>query len=203
MKNWMMGALFCGAVMATGVAAAQAVVGKAAPVFTVNDVTGKPVALADYKGRFVVLEWTNPDCPFVGKHYNSGSMPSTQKEAISKGVVWLSVQTTSKASRDDEVRAELLAWQKSKNAAPSATIVDSEGKLARSYRASTTPHMFVVDPQGTLVYAGAIDSKASTSPADLKTATNYVALALGEAMAGKPVSNPTTRAYGCAVKYPS
>lgn len=203
MKNWITSALFGATLLATNAAMAQAVVGKPAPAFTATDATGKPVALSDFKGKFVVLEWTNPECPFVGKHYNSGNMPATQKEAMAKGVAWLSIQTTAKDGPGDKTRAELQAWQKSKNASPTATIVDWDGKIARPYRATATPHMYVVDPQGTLIYAGAIDSKPTANPADIKTAINYVSQALGEAMSGKTVSRPSTQAYGCAVKYPS
>lgn len=123
--------------------------------------------------------------------------------AMAKGVAWLSIQTTGREGREDTTLAQLQAWQKSKNASPTAAIVDWEGKIARNYRATATPHMYVVDPQGTLIYAGAIDSKASANPADTKSATNHVSQALGEAMSGKPVSRPITQAYGCAVKYPS
>jgi AhpC/TSA family len=180
---------------------AQATVGKPAPAFNATDAAGKPISLSDFKGKFVVLEWMNPDCPFVGKHYNSGNMPATQKDAMAKGVAWLSIQTTAISWGDDKTRAELQAWQKSKNASPTATIVDSGGKIASIYRAKATPHMYVIDPQGTLIYAGAIDSKPSADPADIKTATNYVLQALNEAMANTPVSSPTTQAYGCSVKY--
>lgn len=202
MMNWMVGALVGASLLMADRALAQAVVGKPAPAFSAADVAAKPVALADFKGKFVVLEWTNPDCPFVGKHYNSGNMPAIQKDAIAKGVVWLSIQTTARDGTDKKARAALQSWQKSKHAAPTATIVDSGGTIARAYRATATPHMYIVDPQGTLIYAGAIDSKPSANPADIKTATNYVSQALTEAMAGKPVSRPSTQAYGCAVKYP-
>jgi len=201
MKNWMTGALCTATLLATNAAMAQAVVGKPAPAFAATDVNGKPIALSDFRGKFVVLEWTNPDCPFVRKHYDSGNMPATQKEALTKGVAWLSIQTTVLNWRADDTRAELQAWQNSKNASPSATIVDAGGKIAQDYRAKATPHMYLVDPKGTLIYAGAIDSKPSADPEDIKTATNYVSQAIGEAMAGKPVSRPSTRAYGCSVKY--
>lgn len=195
--NWTFAAL-CGAVLLTSHAArAQAVVGQTAPAFSVTDALGKPVSLADFKGKFVVLEWTNPECPFVQKHYDSGNLPATQKEALGKGAVWLLVQT------GKVQQGELLAWQKAKNSGPTATLLDPDGKLARAYQAKTTPHMYVVNPQGTLVYAGAIDSKPSADVADIKTATNYVSQALGEAMSGKPVSRASTAAYGCSVKYPS
>ncbi|HET7525869.1 MAG TPA: redoxin domain-containing protein [Burkholderiaceae bacterium] len=173
-------------------------VGSAAPAFATKDLSGKTIALADFKGKYVVLEWTNPDCPYVRKHYNSGNMPATQKQAMAKGAVWLSVSTG-----DTHTASELLSWQQTKGAVPTATLADADGKLARAYGAKTTPHMYIVDPHGTLIYAGAIDSKPSSNPADIQTATNYVDQALGEAMAGKSVSRATTQAYGCSVKYPS
>jgi peroxiredoxin len=185
-------------VMLAGGALAQPSVGTAAPTFAAKDLAGKPVALADFNGKFIVLEWTNPDCPYVRKHYNSGNMPTTQKQAVTKGVVWLSVSTG-----DTHTPAELQSWQKTKSATPTATLADADGKVARAYGARTTPHMYIIDPQGTLIYAGAIDSKATSNPSDIATAINYVDQALGEAMAGKAVSRTTTQAYGCTVKYPS
>jgi len=194
----------CGvALLAGGPALGQAVVGQAAPAFSALDTAGKPVALADFKGKHVVLEWTNPGCPFVVKHYDSGNMPATQKDAVAKGVVWLSINTTARDASDYRAPADLQAWLKARNAAASATLMDADGKVGRAYGARTTPHMYIVDPQGRLIYAGAIDSKPTANPADIKGATNYVAQALGEALAGKPVSQATTRAYGCSVKYAS
>jgi hypothetical protein len=145
----------------------------------------------------------NPGCPFVQKHYNSGNMPATQKDAMAKGVVWLSVSSTAKDAGDHLPPAELARWLQSKSGAPTATLIDEEGKLGRSYGARTTPHMYLIDPQGRLIYAGAIDSKPSANPADIKTATNYVKQAVGEAVAGKPVSQAQTQAYGCSIKYAS
>lgn len=194
--------LVCGAaLLSAGASMAQATVGQAAPAFSATDTSGKAVALADFKGKYVVLEWTNPGCPFVQKHYNSGNMPATQKEATAKGAVWLAVNTTAKEATDYLGPAELQTWVKSKHAVPTATLMDADGRLGRAYGARTTPHMYVIDPQGKLIYAGAIDSKPTTNPADIQTATNYVTQALGEAMAGKPVSRGTTQAYGCSVKY--
>ena len=195
-------AMACGAALwGAAAAAAPATVGQTAPAFTATDTSGKPVALADFKGKYVVLEWTNPGCPFVQKHYDSGNMPATQKEAIAKGVVWLAVNTTAKDAGDYMAPAELQGWMKSKNGAPTATLMDADSKVGRAYGARTTPHMYIVDPQGKLIYAGAIDSKPTANPADIKTATNYVTQAIGEAMAGKPVSRASTQAYGCSVKY--
>jgi len=176
-------------------------VGQPAPAFSATDTAGKTVSLADFKGKTVVLEWVNPGCPFVQKHYNSANMPTTQKSALSKGVVWLSVNSTNTGASDYLPPAELAGWMQSKGAATTATLMDADGKIGRAYGARTTPHMYVIDPQGKLVYAGAIDSKPSTNPADIKSATNYVNQALGETLAGKPVSVATTQSYGCSVKY--
>lgn len=188
---------------AAGTARAQAVVGQAAPAFSVTDSRGKTVSLADFKGRHVVLEWVNPGCPFVQKHYNSGNLPGTQQRAIAQGVVWLAVSSTARSASDYRPPAELEAWLKSKQAAPSATLMDDEGRLGRAYGARTTPHLYLIDPAGKLIYAGAIDSKPTANPADIASAVNYVNQALGEALAGKPVSQATTTAYGCTIKYAS
>jgi peroxiredoxin len=203
MKAWMLSGVMAAGLLAAAGASAQAVVGQAAPAFSATDTAGRPVTLADYKGKHVVLEWVNPGCPFVQKHYDSGNMPATQKSATSKGVVWLSVNSTAKDAGDYQSPAELSAWQKSKNAAPSATLMDVDGKVGRAYGARTTPHMYLIDPQGKLIYAGAIDSKPTANQADIQTATNYVNQAVGEALAGKPVSQATSRAYGCSIKYAS
>ena len=184
---------------ANGVLAASA--GQAAPDFTVTDSTGKAVRLADYKGKFVVLEWTNPDCPFVRKHYDSANMPALQKEWGAKDVVWLTVNSTSQSSYEYKTGAQMNSWMQAQGAAPKAVLVDSDSATGRKYAAKTTPHMFVVDPQGQIVYAGAIDDKRSSRQEDVKTANNYVRVALTEAMAGKPVSTPNTTPYGCSVKY--
>lgn len=182
-------------------ASAAVSVGQQAPAFSVTDTNGKTVSLADFKGKHVVLEWVNPGCPFVQKHYNSANMPGTQKETTGQGVVWLAVNSTNTGASDYMVPAKLAGWMKDKGGAPTATLMDADGKVGRAYGARTTPHMYVIDPNGKLVYAGAIDSKATANPADIKTATNYVKQAVGESLAGKPVSIATTQAYGCSVKY--
>ncbi|MES2581599.1 MAG: redoxin domain-containing protein [Pseudomonadota bacterium] len=180
---------------------AQTQVGQPAPQFSAVDTAGKAVSLADFKGKYVVLEWTNPDCPFVQKHYNSGNMQATQKHAAGKGVVWLSVNTTGGAP-DPKLSAELASWVKAQKATPAALLMDN-GKLGQSFGAKTTPHMYLVDPSGKLVYAGAIDSKPSANAGDIASSTNYVKQAIDETAAGKPVSKPVTGAYGCSVKYAS
>ncbi len=186
---------------AVGTAHAQAVVGLAAPAFSVADATGKTVSLADFRGRHVVLEWVNPNCPYVAKHYSSGNMQGTQREATAKGVVWLSVSSTAPEHGDYEPPAALARWMQQQKAAATATLMDNDGKVGRAYGARTTPHLYIVDPKGVLVYAGGIDNKPTANPADVAGATNHVKVALGEALAGKPISLPTTRPYGCSVKY--
>jgi peroxiredoxin len=187
---------FAASVLAATLANAAVSVGQPAPDFKVKDTSGKEHSLSAYKGKYVVLEWVNPDCPFVKKHYDSSNMQATQKSAESKGAVWLSVSTGSGGNA-----SELAAWVKEKGAAPTATLLDSDGKVGKAYGARTTPHMYVINPEGKLVYAGAIDDKPTANKADVKGATNYVAAALTEAMAGKPVSKASSEPYGCSVKY--
>lgn len=179
---------------------ASAAIGQAAPDFTAVDTTGKPHKLSDFKGKTVVLEWTNPNCPFVRKHYG-GNMQTLQKEATAKGVVWLAINSTETASVDYLPPAQLTAWNIEKRAAPTALLMDESGQIGTLYGAKTTPHMYVINPQGQLVYAGAIDSVPSARVDDIKTATNYVRQALTESLGGKPVSVATSRAYGCSIKY--
>ncbi len=196
-------ALVAALACAFATAQASAVVGQPAPAFTATDTSGKPVSLADFKGRHVVLEWVNPGCPYVQKHYNSANMQGTQKDAAAKGVVWLTVNSTASDHGDYLPPAELARWMQGQKAAPTATLMDADGKVGRAYGARSTPHMYIVNPAGTLVYAGAIDSKPTANPGDVASATNHVKVALAESVAGKPVSTPATRAYGCSVKYSS
>jgi peroxiredoxin len=190
------------ALTATAAAAnAQAVVGQPAPAFTAQDSNGKSESLADFKGRWLVLEWTNSQCPFVGKHYGSGNMQRLQKTYTGKGVAWLSVISSAPGQQGYVEAAKANALTQERGAAPSAVLLDPQGKLGRLYGAKATPHMFVIDPQGKLVYNGAIDDKPSTDVADIAGAKNYVAAALDEAMAGKPVTTPSSAPYGCNVKY--
>ena len=178
-------------------------VGQAAPDFTLKGADGKTVKLSDFRGKYVVLEWTNPGCPYVRKHYDSGNMPATQQEAVGKGVVWLSINSTEKASGDYLEPGKLVAWQQERKAKPTAVLMDEEGNVGKAFGARTTPHMYIVNPQGQLVYAGGIDSIPSANPEDIKKAVNYVKQGLAEALAGKPISAATTRAYGCSIKYKS
>ena len=179
---------------------ANAPAGKPAPAFTVTDLAGKPANLADYKGKTVVLEWTNFGCPFVQKHYRSGNMQALQKK-YAGDVVWLAVNSTSRDSSDWTEPAKLAAELKDFGAAPARYLVDEPGTVGKAYGAKTTPHMFVIDAAGKVVYNGAIDDRRSTDPADVKGARNYVAAALDEMKAGKPVSVASTTPYGCSVKY--
>jgi peroxiredoxin len=181
--------------------AASAAVGQAAPEFRVADTSGKAVQLADFKGKTVVLEWVNPGCPYVVKHYGSGNMQATQKSATAKGVVWLAVNTTSSEHRDYLAPAAMAGWMGQHKAAANHTLMDTDGRLGRAYGARTTPHLYIIDSKGTLVYAGGIDNKPTANPADIATAKNHVNAALAEVLAGKQVSEAQTRAYGCSVKY--
>ncbi len=181
-------------------ALANAPAGKPAPAFTVSDLDGKPVHLADYKGKTVVLEWTNFGCPFVQKHYRSGNMQALQKK-YANDVVWLAVNSTNKASADWTDAKALTAQLDDFGAKPARYLVDEPGTVGMAYGARTTPHMFIVDPKGTVVYNGAIDDKRSTSVDDVKSSKNYVVAALDELKAGKSVSTATTTPYGCSVKY--
>ena len=178
-------------------------VGQPAPEIALKDAGGKTVKLSDYRGKYVVLEWTNPGCPYVKKHYNSGNMAATQQDAAAKGAVWLSVNSTEKGHFDYMEPARLAAWQKERKLQAAATLMDEDGVAGKAYGARTTPHMYIVDPQGRLVYAGGIDSIPSNNTDDIKQAVNYVKQGLGEAVAGKPISAATTRPYGCSIKYKS
>lgn len=180
---------------------AAATVGQKAPEFSAKDTNGKTVSLADFKGKTVVLEWVNPGCPYVRKHYSVGNMQSTQKDAASKGVVWLAVNSTETGHGDYLSPAALQKWMGEQKASATHTLMDENGSLGQQYAARTTPHMYIINPQGSLVYAGGIDSIASANPADIKTAVNYIKQSLGESLAGKPISNAQTRPYGCSVKY--
>lgn len=184
-----------------GSAIGAASVGKAAPDFTLTDLEGKTVKLTDFRGKHVVLEWHNPNCPFVAKHYDSGNMPSLQGKYDAKDTIWLSINSTHPAHQDYVGADKLKVYLGDKKAAPDAYLIDAEGKVGTEYGARTTPHMYVINPAGALVYAGAIDDKRSTNQDDVKTAKNYLVAALEESRAGKPVSMPNTPPYGCSVKY--
>jgi AhpC/TSA family len=184
-------------------AQATATVGQAAPNFSAKDVTGKTVSLADFKGKTVVLEWVNPGCPYVRKHYDGGNMQGTQQDALAKNVVWLAVNSTGTDHPDYLPPARLAEWMKKQKAPATHTLMDEDGKIGKAYGARTTPHMYIVDGKGMLVYAGGIDSIPSASASDIPKATNYIKVSLNEIAGGKAVSNNVTRPYGCSVKYKS
>lgn len=176
-------------------------VGQPAPAFTAVDSNGRNLSLADFRGKYVVLEWTNDGCPFVQHYYKQGNMQALQKEYTGKGVVWLSVISSAPGAQGyaDGARANQLTQQR--GAAPSAVLLDPSGKLGHLYDARTTPDMYIVDPNGTLIYSGGIDSVPSTDPDDIAKASPYVKTALDQALAGKPVAQAVTKPYGCSIKY--
>jgi len=185
---------------ATGVLA-EAKIGQAAPEFAVKDSRGANVQLSAYKGKTVILEWTNHQCPYVGKHYGSGNMQALQKETTDKGIVWLTVISSAPGTQghvDGKAADELT---RSRKAHPNAVVLDEQGTVGRAYGARATPHMYIVDKSGTLVYAGAIDDKPTSNKADIATAHNYVRQALADMDKGTPVKTASTRAYGCSIKY--
>src|SRR5437016_11025716 len=178
-------------------------VGSAAPDFSLPDAKGNSHSLSQYKGKYVVLEWFNPECPFVKKHYGSDNMQKLQEQYTSKGVVWLTIDSNAPGTEGsitpDQAQKIMASWKTKQT----ALLLDPESKVAKLYGAKNTPNMVVINPEGKLIYEGAIDSKASPNPADIQSSTNYVKAALDESLAGKPVSNPTTKPYGCSVKYKS
>ncbi len=179
----------------------EAVVGKEAPEFELTDSNGKKKSLHDYKSKFVVLEWVNYECPFVKKHYSGLNMQKLQNTYTKQGVVWLSINSSANGKQGNYLPSEVNKLMAEKRACPTAYLFDTDGKVGRLYGAKTTPHMFVINPNGTLIYAGAIDDKAGVDPNETPQAKNYVQLALDEAMGGKAVSVPKTKSYGCSVKY--
>ena len=182
-------------------AADSPAVGSAAPDFSVSDSKGKTQSVSQYKGKYVVLEWFNPECPFVKKHYGSGNMQKLQEEFTGKGVVWLSVDSAAPGKQGnltpEQAEKKMSEWKTHST----AFLLDQDGKAGKTYGAKNTPHMFIINPDGKVIYEGAIDSKASPNPDDIASSTNYVKVALDESLAGKKVSNPNTRPYGCSVKY--
>jgi peroxiredoxin len=182
-------------------AAESPAVGSAAPDFSLSDANGKTHSLSDEKGKYVVLEWFNPECPFVKKHYGSGNMQKLQSEYTGKGVAWFSIDSSAPGYEGNMTREQAQKIMKKWNTKQTALLLDPEGKAGRSYGARNTPHMFIINPEGKIIYEGAIDSKATPNPDDIASSTNYVKAALDESMSGKPVSNSNTRPYGCSVKY--
>lgn len=176
-------------------------VGEPAPGFSAVDSHGKTDRLSDYKGKFVVLEWHNQGCPYTRKHYESGNMQRLQKEWTGKGVVWLTVISSGPGTQGFVTPAQENEYVDKMHASPTAVLMDPVGTLGHLYDAKTTPQMFVIDPNGTLIYQGALDDRPTTDQKDIAGAKNYVDAALSQAMANKPVSDPVTRPYGCSVKY--
>jgi hypothetical protein len=186
---------------AVALPALAVVPGTPAPDFKGTDSTGAQHSLSEYRGKFVVLEWANQGCPYDRKHYLSGSMEALQKQWTAKGVVWLSVISSAPGEQGYVTPAEENTYLKTMHAAPTAAILDPDGTIGRLYAAKTTPHIFVIDPTGKLIYQGAIDDKPTTDQEDLKGARNYLSETLTEAMSGKPIQVASTRPYGCNVKY--
>src|SRR5205814_5521151 len=182
-------------------AAESPAVGSAAPDFSVPDVNGETHSLSAYKGKYVVLEWFNPECPFVKKHYGSGNMQKLQEEYTGKGVVWLTIDSSAPGTEGnltpEQAQKKMAEWKTRQT----ALLLDPEGKAGRAYGAKNTPDMIIINPEGKIVYEGAIDSKATPYPSDIPNSTNYVKIALDESMAGKPVSTSSTKPSGCSVKY--
>lgn len=180
---------------------ATATTGQAAPPFSLTDTTGRKRSLADNAGKFVVLEWVNFDCPFVRKHYDSNNMQKLQKAYTAKGVVWYSICSSAEGRQGNYAPEKINELLKQQNASPTAYLLDPDGSAGRAYGAKTTPHMYIVNPKGILIYMGAIDNNPSTDITETKNPVNHVQKALDEAMAGKAVSQPSTKSYGCSIKY--
>ena len=201
MKNKLLTTLLTLAASTALFAADSPAVGTTAPDFSLTDSKGKTQSVSQYKGKYVVLEWFNPECPFVKKHYGSGNMQKLQEEFTGKGVVWLSIDSSAPGLEGnltaEQANAKMTEWKTKQT----ALVLDPDGKAGRAYGAKNTPHMFVINPEGKIVYEGAIDSKASSNPADIAGSTNYVKVALEESLAGKTVSTANTKPYGCSVKY--
>jgi peroxiredoxin len=201
MKTKLLTALLALASSSALFAADSPAVGTAAPDFSLTDSKGKTQSVSQYKGKYVVLEWFNPECPFVKKHYGSGNMQKLQGEFTGKGVVWLTIDSSAPGLEGnltaEQANAKMAEWKTKQT----ALVLDPDGKAGRTYGAKNTPHMFVINPEGKIVYEGAIDSKATPHPSDIASSTNYVKVALEESMGGKPVSTANTKPYGCSVKY--
>jgi peroxiredoxin len=191
------------ALVVAGTAHAQPVIGQPAPAFTATDTKGVSHSLSDFRGKTVVLEWTNHDCPYVKKHYDTGNMQALQREATAEGVVWLTIISSAPGKQGYVTPDEADALTAERDAAPTAVLFDPEGIAGKAYGARTTPHMFVIDPDGTLVYMGGIDDRPTSSKADVEGARNYVREALTAVRSGQDVPQSTSRPYGCSIKYKS
>jgi peroxiredoxin len=203
MKRVLFALLLTTILAAPALALAKVVVGQAAPDFTLTDSNGKEHSLSEYKGKVVVLEWNNPKCPFVGKHYGSGNLQKQQADATAAGTIWLTINSSAKGTQGDVDGAAANAYVAKVGGEQTAYLLDPDGKVGRLYGARTTPHMYVIDKSGVLRYMGGIDSIKSTDKDDIAKATQYVPQALRELAAGKPVSVPTAEPYGCGVEYGS
>jgi peroxiredoxin len=201
MKTKLITILFTIAASTALFAAESPGVGTNAPDFSVTDSKGKTQSVSQYKGKYVVLEWFNPECPFVKKHYGSGNMQKLQEEFTGKGVVWLSIDSSAPGKEGhltaEQANQKMTEWKTKQT----ALLLDPDGKAGQTYGAKNTPHMFIINPEGKVIYEGAIDSKASANPADIANASNYVKAALEESLGGKPVTTANTKPYGCSVKY--
>ncbi|MDR3213452.1 MAG: redoxin domain-containing protein [Azoarcus sp.] len=184
-----------------GSAGAAVDIGKPAPAFAGVGADGRPVALADYKGKTVILEWTNHDCPFVKKHYESGNIPNLQKDAAAQGIVWLQVISSAPGKQGYVDGATARQLNERRGASPAGTVLDPDGKIGRLYDARTTPHLYIIDPSGALTYKGGIDSIRSAKQEDIAKADNYIRLALADIAAARPIGQNNTQPYGCTVKY--
>jgi peroxiredoxin len=190
--------------IATVVFAADAPpIGSVAPDFSLTDTKGNTHSLSEYKGKYVVLEWFNPECPFVKKHYGTNNMQNLQKEFTDKGVIWLTIDSNAPGTQGNLTAEEAAKIATSWKTHQTALLLDPEGKAGRAYGAKNTPNMVIINPDGKIIYHGAIDSKATPNPADIPTSTNYVKAALDQSLAGKSVATPQTKPYGCSVKYKS
>jgi peroxiredoxin len=178
-------------------------IGQPAPAFQVKDMNGRVVSLSQFKGKTVVLEWTNEGCPYCGKHYGSGNMQALQKQAVADGVIWLTVVSSAPGMQGYQTGPQARAWKTRVGSHASDILLDHDGKVGRAYEAKATPHMFIIDRTGRLVYMGGIDDRPYEDPASLKGAKNYVRAALDDLKAGRPVAQAVTRPYGCSVKYAS
>jgi peroxiredoxin len=201
MKTKLLIALLTVAASTALIAADSPAVGTSAPDFSLTDSKGKTQSVSQYKGKYVVLEWFNPECPFVKKHYGSGNMQKLQEEFTGKGVVWLSIDSSAPGKEGnltaEQANAKMAEWKTKQT----ALVLDPDGKAGQAYGAKNTPHMFVINPEGKIVYEGAIDSKATPNVSDIANSTNYVKVALDESLAGKTVTTANTKPYGCSVKY--
>ena len=202
-SGWRYPALLAGTALATLISAQAAAVapGSPAPAFALTTLDGKPVALADLKGKWVALEWTNPDCPFVQKHYGSDNMQATQRAAVDKQVVWVQVNSTHPGHQDFKSAKQMNEWLLTMKARPTYAALDPSGTVGKAYGAKTTPHMYLINPGGQIVYNGAIDDKRSANPADIPSARNHMKEAINEAVSGKPVTLAATTPYGCSIKF--